>query len=116
MPSPAARLPAPDRPGARSFLTRYVFPDGELQPVATHVGVLEQAGFEVRGVEALREHYGRTCRAWVANLEGSWDQAVQASSPGQARVWRLYLAGSALAFEARRVGVNQVLAVKGDDR
>jgi cyclopropane-fatty-acyl-phospholipid synthase len=35
-------------------------------------------------------------------------------------VWRLYLAGSALAFEGHRVGVNQVLAVKpaspGQDR
>jgi cyclopropane-fatty-acyl-phospholipid synthase len=109
-----ARGPAagPLRPEPRSFLTRYVFPDGELQPLGTHVGVLEGAGFEVRHVEALREHYARTCRAWVANLERSWDEAVRASSPGRARVWRLYLAGSALAFEARRVGVDQTLAVK----
>ena len=109
-----ARGPAagPERPDPRSFLSRYVFPDGELQPLATHVRVLEEAGLEVRHVEALREHYGRTCRAWVANLERSWDAAVAATSPGRARVWRLYLAGSALAFEARRVGVNQVLAVK----
>jgi len=112
-----ARGPAaePDRPDPRSFLSRYVFPDGELQPLATHVAVLEQAGFEVRGVEALREHYALTCRAWVGNLERSWDDAVRASSPGRARVWRLYLAGSALAFEQRRVGVNQVLAVKAGD-
>jgi cyclopropane-fatty-acyl-phospholipid synthase len=96
----------------RSFLTRYVFPDGELQPLATHVEVLEQASFEVRHVEAMREHYARTCRAWVTNLEEHWDAAVRATSPGRARVWRLYLAGSALGFEARRVGVNQVLAVR----
>jgi len=96
----------------RSFLTRYVFPDGELQPLARHVGVLEGAGFEVRHVEAMREHYARTCRAWVRNLDEHWDEAVRATSPGRARVWRLYLAGSALAFEARRVGVNQVLAIQ----
>jgi cyclopropane-fatty-acyl-phospholipid synthase len=52
----------------------------------------------------------------VANLEGRWDEAVALSSPGRARVWRLYMAGSALAFEANRLGVNQVLAVRSDDR
>ncbi|WP_346622720.1 cyclopropane-fatty-acyl-phospholipid synthase family protein [Blastococcus montanus] len=115
-----ARGPAagPDRPDPGSFLTRYVFPDGELQPLATHVRVLEEAGFEVCDVEALRRHYALTCRAWVRNLEQRWDEAVRLSSPGRARVWRLYLAGSALAFEGRRTGVNQVLAVKpgGDSR
>jgi cyclopropane-fatty-acyl-phospholipid synthase len=106
---PAAGL---DRPDPGSFLTRYVFPDGELQPLATHVRVLEEAGLEVCDVEALRRHYALTCRAWVSNLEDHWDEAVRLTSPGRARVWRLYLAGSALAFEGHRVGVNQVLAVK----
>ena len=109
-----ARGPAagPDRRDPRSFLTRYVFPDGELQPLATHVRVLEEAGLEVCDVESLRRHYALTCRAWVSNLERRWDEAVRLSSPGRARVWRLYLAGSALAFEHHRVGVNQVLAGK----
>jgi cyclopropane-fatty-acyl-phospholipid synthase len=31
---------------------------------------------------------------------------------GRARVWRLYMAGSALGFAANRLGVSQVLAVK----
>jgi cyclopropane-fatty-acyl-phospholipid synthase len=116
-----ARGPAagPERPDPRSFLTRYVFPDGELQPLATHVRILEGAGFEVCDVEGLRRHYALTCRAWVSNLERRWDTAARLSSPGRARVWRLYLAGSALAFERHRVGVNQVLAAKpgpGQDR
>jgi cyclopropane-fatty-acyl-phospholipid synthase len=102
----------PDRPDPRSFLTRYVFPDGELQPLSDHVAFLEGAGLEVRDVEGLRAHYALTCRAWVNNLENRWDEAVGLASPGRARVWRLYLAGSALAFEARRVGVNQLLATR----
>ncbi|MBL7260807.1 SAM-dependent methyltransferase [Paractinoplanes lichenicola] len=96
----------------RSFIDAYVFPDGELAPIGTTVTILEQAGFEVRDVHALREHYGRTLRAWVANLEQSWPEAVRLTSPGRARVWRLYMAASALAFEQSRIGVNQVLAVK----
>ena len=34
---------------------------------------LQTAGFEVRHVETLREHYALTLRAWVANLEANWD-------------------------------------------
>ncbi len=96
----------------RSFIDAYVFPDGELAPVGTTVTLLEQAGFEVRDVHALREHYGQTLRAWVANLEADWSAAEHLTSPGRARVWRLYMAASALAFEQSRIGVNQVLAVR----
>ena len=99
-----------------SFIDRYVFPDGELEPMAVMVEALEGAGFEVRDVESLREHYALTLRAWVANLEANWDRAVQLTSAGRARVWRLYMAGSALAFEGNRIGVNQVLAVRPDVR
>ena len=95
-----------------SFIDRYVFPDGELHPLSTMVDVLESAGFEVRDVESLREHYADTLRAWVANLEENWDHAVRLSSAGRARVWRLYMAGSALGFQSNRLGINQVLALK----
>jgi cyclopropane-fatty-acyl-phospholipid synthase len=99
-------------PRPRSFIDAYVFPDGELAPLGTTVTLLENAGFEVRDVQALREHYGRTLRAWVANLESAWLDAVRLTSSGRARVWRLYMAASALAFEQGRIGVNQVVAVK----
>jgi cyclopropane-fatty-acyl-phospholipid synthase len=98
--------------GASSFVGRYVFPDGELIDVGESVLSMERAGFEVRDVESLREHYDRTLRAWVANLEASWDEAVAIVGVERARVWRLYMAASALAFEAGRIGVNQVLAVR----
>ncbi|MFB6812485.1 class I SAM-dependent methyltransferase [Streptomyces sp. NPDC056387] len=109
-----ARPPEPDEEAYRvdEFIDAYVFPDGELSPLGTTVGELERAGFEVRDVEALREHYGLTLRAWVARLEAHWEAAVRLTSPGRARVWRLYMAASALGFEHGRLGVNQVLAVK----
>jgi cyclopropane-fatty-acyl-phospholipid synthase len=94
------------------FIDAYVFPDGELAPLGTTVTQLERAGFEVRDVESIREHYALTLRRWVANLEADWRRAMQLAGPGRARVWRLYMAASALAFERNRIGVNQVLAVK----
>jgi cyclopropane-fatty-acyl-phospholipid synthase len=94
------------------FIDAYVFPDGELAPVGQTVAVLEEAGFEVRDVESLREHYALTLRAWVANLEAAFEKAARLSSYGRARVWRLYMAASALAFEHNRIGINQILAVR----
>ncbi len=99
-----------------SFINRYVFPDGELEPVSVMAGAIEEAGFEIRDVEALREHYALTLRAWVANLEEHWQDAVRLTSEGRARVWRLYMAASALTFERGSIGVNQVLAVKTSDK
>ncbi|MFF3291792.1 class I SAM-dependent methyltransferase [Streptomyces sp. NPDC003023] len=97
------------------FIDRYVFPDGELAPLGRTVATLEEAGFEVRDVHALREHYARTLRAWVANLEGAWPRAARLTSAGRARVWRLYMAASAVSFERNGIGVNQILAVRTPD-
>ncbi|CAL9507401.1 putative fatty acid methyltransferase [Streptomyces sp. enrichment culture] len=109
-----ARRPEKDESTYRvdEFIDAYVFPDGELAPVGTTVTQLERAGFEVRDVESIREHYALTLRRWVANLETHWERAVKLTGPGRARVWRLYMAASALAFEHNRIGVNQVLAVR----
>ncbi|MER7478540.1 class I SAM-dependent methyltransferase [Streptomyces sp. NPDC126510] len=98
-----------------AFIDSYVFPDGELQPIGATVTQLEHAGFEVRDVEALREHYALTLRQWVSRLEADWQRAVQLAGPGRARVWRLYMAACALAFERNRIGVNQVLAVRAPE-
>jgi cyclopropane-fatty-acyl-phospholipid synthase len=97
------------------FMNRYVFPDSELIDVADVVGAMERAGFEVRDVESLREHYAETLRAWVANLEASWDKAVERVGEARARVWRLYMAASATAFEDGRLAIHQVLGVRPDE-
>jgi cyclopropane-fatty-acyl-phospholipid synthase len=95
-----------------TFIARYVFPDGELLNLGETVSLLESRDLEVLDVEALRQHYALTLRAWVQHLEDHWDAAVAASSEGRARVWRLYMAASALTFEAGDMGVNQVLLQK----
>ncbi|MEU7073671.1 cyclopropane-fatty-acyl-phospholipid synthase family protein [Streptomyces narbonensis] len=109
-----SRRPEPDEAAYEidPFIDAYVFPDGELAPMGRTLSTLEDAGFEVRDVEAIREHYALTLRRWVANLEREWDRAVRLTSPGRARIWRLYMAASAVSFERNRIGVNQFLAVK----
>jgi cyclopropane-fatty-acyl-phospholipid synthase len=114
--NPADRrsVPVPHRRRRRTFINRFVFPDGELHEVGTVVSAMQQDGFEVRHVESLREHYALTLRAWVANLEAAWDEAVALTTEGRARVWRLYMAASAVGFEAGRIQVHQALGVKAD--
>ncbi|MEU7279295.1 cyclopropane-fatty-acyl-phospholipid synthase family protein [Streptomyces sp. NPDC045431] len=109
-----SRRPEPDETAYHvdEFIDAYVFPDGELAPIGRTTATLEEAGFEVRDIEALRDHYALTLRQWVANLEADWARAQRLTSPGRARVWRLYMAASAVSFERNRIGVNQVLAVK----
>ena len=102
------------RIGRGSFIGRYVFPDGELIDVGDSIRSMERAGFEVRDAESLREHYALTLRAWVANLEASWDRAVELVGEARARVWRLYMAGSACAFDYHATSIHQVLGVVPD--
>ena len=68
----------------------------------------------MRNVEGLREHYARTLRRWVANLEAAWERCVADAGRARARIWRLYMAGSAVNFEAGRTQIHQVLAVRSD--
>ncbi|MPZ69139.1 MAG: methyltransferase domain-containing protein [Actinobacteria bacterium] len=100
--------------GKNSFVARYVFPDGELQEVGRVVSAMQEHGLEVRDVESLREHYARTLRSWVGNLEGNWSEAQAIVGRPRARIWRLYMAGSALGFEAGRINLHQVLGVKAE--
>src|SRR5436305_192342 len=97
------------------FIDRYVFPDGELHEVGTIVSAIQDAGFEVRHLESLREHYALTLRAWVANLEANWDAAVAQAGLARARIWRLYMAASALNFEVGSAQIHQVLATRSDN-
>jgi len=102
------------RMGRNSFIGRYVFPDGELIDVSQVVAAMERAGFEVRDVESLREHYTKTLQAWVRNLEANWNAAVAEVGVQRARVWHLYMAASAIGFDDGGISIHQVLAVKPD--
>jgi cyclopropane-fatty-acyl-phospholipid synthase len=98
-------------PGGGPFIESYIAPDMHMRPVGETVGLIEDAGFEVVSVQAMREHYGRTIRAWLARLEQNEAEATALLGEERVRVWRLYLAGGALAFEDGRMGVDQILAV-----
>ena len=97
-----------------TFISRYVFPDGELVPIGTTIGAAEGRGFEVRDVESLREHYALTLGHWVRRLEARADEARRLTDETTYRVWRLYMSGSAHGFRTGRLNVYQTLLLKPD--
>ena len=99
---------------SRSFVGRYVFPDGELLDMGRTVLSMESAGFEVRDLENLREHYAMTLRHWVHNLEEQWDAAVELVGERRARVWQLHMSASVNAFEDGGLQLGQTLGVRPD--
>lgn len=100
----------------RTFINRFVFPDGELHPLDAVLGEMHAAGLEIRDVESLREHYTLTLRHWLANLESGYEDAVREIGEERARVWQLYIAGSAAAFASGAISVFQTLALKRGDQ
>ena len=97
-----------------SFVRTYVFPDGELLPIDTVLGAAEEAGFEMRDTESLRMHYGLTLRHWVTNLGARRAEAADLVGELNYRIWLLYMAGSATAFESGAISVYQMLLTKPD--
>ncbi|MCW2540771.1 MAG: hypothetical protein JWN95_2496 [Frankiales bacterium] len=101
-------------PGGGPFIESYIAPDMHMRPVSETLGFLERAGFEIRDVQAMREHYVRTVQDWLDTFESHYSDAVAMVGEEVARVWRLYLVGGALTFAEGRMGVDQILAVRTD--
>ncbi len=98
--------------GLGDFVDRYVFPGGELTHVSNVVAAITTAGLEVVDAEALREHYAKTLWHWTERLEAQDSAARREAGDERFRIWRIYLAGSALAFERGWLSLWQLLAGK----
>lgn len=95
--------------GGGGFIERYVFPHGELPHMGTLLRSLQQGGLEAFDVENLRRHYARTLTCWSEIFEARAAQIRPLVSERQWRIWRVYLAGCAWAFESDQIALYQVL-------
>jgi cyclopropane-fatty-acyl-phospholipid synthase len=95
-----------------SFIERYIFPDSELVPIETVIHEAERAGFEVRDLESLREHYVKTLMEWQRRLLARRAEAEKIVGRAAVRAFRLYLAASAVTFRLGRTSVFQLLLAK----
>lgn len=99
-------------PGRSGFSDRYVFPDHDLVPIGLTLEAAEQAGFEVRDVESLREHYMVTLRHWVRRMDAREDEVIAAADEVHYRAWKVVMAGSAHGFETGQMNLHQALLLK----
>jgi cyclopropane-fatty-acyl-phospholipid synthase len=108
--------------GMGDFISKYIFPGGELLHISHVLRDMAQAGLEMVDTENLRPHYARTLWAWSDALESRLDEARQVlastmDAQGADRVlraYRLYLAGCAMGFEQGWTSLHQILATRPD--
>lgn len=103
-------------PAGGDFINRYVFPGGELSHIGQVLAELGRADFDVLDVESLRPHYAMTLLHWLRRLESRRDEVIAVAGETRYRIWRLYMAGCALAFERNWMAVYQVVAGKPDGK
>ena len=98
--------------GIGSFVEDYVFPGGQLTHVAKVIEGMAREGLECIDAEALREHYAKTLWHWVDRLEANADDARKEVGEERFRIWRIYMAGSAHAFDRGWLSLWQLLGGK----
>ncbi|HXO07418.1 MAG TPA: class I SAM-dependent methyltransferase, partial [Solirubrobacteraceae bacterium] len=101
-----------EMPTSDTFISSYVFPDGELHPVADLIMAMQDTGLEVRDTESLRDHYPLTLRRWIGNLLERRSEALALVGAERVRTWELYMLGSAQGFEDGDITVYQVLSAR----
>jgi cyclopropane-fatty-acyl-phospholipid synthase len=94
------------------FVHEYVFPGGELVHVSRVMREMGAQGLEPWDAESLRPHYAKTLWHWVSRLEANADRARELVGERRYRVWRIYMAGSAHAFERGWISIFQILGAK----
>ena len=99
----------PTRFGRASFIERYVFPRGELPHIGTVLRTMQEGGLEAFDIENLRRHYARTCGLWSERFEAKAAALRAMVDEKTWRIWRVYLAGCAWAFEHDQIALFQVL-------
>ena len=100
--------------GISDFVEDYVFPGGQLTHVAQVIDGMAREGLEPIDAESLREHYAKTLWHWVERLESNADAARAEVGDERYRVWRIYMAGSAHAFDRGWLSLWQVVAGKAN--
>jgi cyclopropane-fatty-acyl-phospholipid synthase len=98
--------------GGGEFIDKYVFPDGELPHISLALQTMQEGGLEALDVESLRRHYAHTLDIWADRFEANAEAAKKLVDDEHFRIWRVYLAGCAYAFENDDVSIYQVICRK----
>ena len=102
--------------GGGDFIDEYVFPHGELPHLGQALHAMQKGGLETIDVENLRRHYARTLSIWADNFDRHSEFIQREVGDEKFRIWRVYLAFCAYAFEHDDISIYQVLCRKARRR
>jgi len=91
-----------------AWIEKHIFPGAYPPTLGEMMPIFEPFGLSVLDVENLRPHYERTAADWLARFERQVDQVRDMFDERFVRAWRLYLAGTSVAF---RIGLLQLFQV-----
>ena len=95
------------------FIQKYIFPGGMLPAPMKLAEEVSRAGLEEDGSISLAPSYSITLRRWYETFNARWDEiAAQGFDERFRRMWNLYLAGCAGAFEYGMCDVIQLTVRK----
>jgi cyclopropane-fatty-acyl-phospholipid synthase len=98
--------------GNGDFIERFVFPHGELPHLSLVLKAMQEAGLEAHDIENLRRHYAKTCEIWTNNFEECTESIKRLAGERRYRIWRVYLAGCAYAFNHDWISLYQIVCTK----
>lgn len=96
------------------FITKEIFPGGQLRRVLTIRRYIEAAGFQVTRVHSLQPHYATTLRRWAENLQAERERAIELTSQQTYDTYMRYLTGCARYFGCGKIDVVQLSLRKPD--
>ena len=88
-----------DEQGLRDtiFIAQHIFPESDPPRLAEILHATEKL-FEVKSVVNHREHYARTCSAWLERLQANRTEAGEITGPEKVEVYETYLKASIRQF------------------
>ena len=99
-----------DRPGRlNDWIDKRIFPGAHPPTLREMMDLFESSNFSVLDVENIRLHYAETLKAWLERYEENVEAVRDMFDEPFVRAWRLYLAGSIMAFVRGNLQLFQVV-------
>jgi len=92
------------------FINKFILPGADAAlPLSSMLKVAEKAGWEVRGVENVSQHYVHTLRLWRSNWEARRESISAQHGERWFRIWQFFLAWSQIVAEQGSAACFQVV-------
>jgi cyclopropane-fatty-acyl-phospholipid synthase len=98
-----------DEQGLRDtlFIVQHIFPESDPPRLAEILHATEKL-FEVKSVVNHREHYARTCSAWLERLQANRAQAAELTGPEKVEAYETYLKASIRQFRLGHANLYRI--------